>query len=36
MTFLRQTARYTLFGHKRNGETLEEFKIDALEEKLYI
>jgi hypothetical protein len=36
MKFLRQAAGYSLFGHKRNGETLQEIKMDTVEEKLYI
>jgi hypothetical protein len=27
MKFFRKTARYTLFGHKRNEEILEEMKV---------
>jgi hypothetical protein len=32
--FFRKTARYTLFGHKRNEEILEEMKVEPVGEKL--
>jgi hypothetical protein len=34
MTFVRRTAEYALFDHKRNEETLEELKVEPLDEKL--
>ena len=32
MKIFRRTARYTLFDYKRNGEILEEFKVEPVEE----
>jgi len=32
--FFRKTARYTLFGHKRNEEILEEMKVEPVHKKL--
>jgi hypothetical protein len=34
ITFLRRTAGYTLFDHKRNEEILEELKVEPTEDKL--
>jgi len=34
MTFVRRTAEYTLFYHKRNEENLEELKVEPVDEKL--
>jgi len=34
--FFRKTAGYTLFDHKRNEETLEEFKVEPADKKLRI
>ena len=34
MTFFRRTAGCTLFDHKRNEKTLEELKVEPVDEKL--
>jgi hypothetical protein len=34
MTFFRITAEYTLFVLKRNGEILEDLKVEPVDEKL--
>ena len=34
MTFFRRTAGYTLFDHKWNEKTLEELKVEPVDEKL--
>jgi hypothetical protein len=34
MKFLRRTAGYTLFDHKRNKEILAELKVEPADEKL--
>jgi hypothetical protein len=34
MIFFTRTGRYTLFGHKRNEEILEEIKVEPLNQKL--
>jgi hypothetical protein len=34
MEFFRRTAGYTLFDHKRNGDILEELKVEPADETL--
>jgi hypothetical protein len=34
MKVVKRTAGYTLFGHKRNEEILEELKVEPVNEKL--
>jgi hypothetical protein len=34
MKIFRRTARYRLFGHKKNQEIVEEFKVEPVDDKL--
>ena len=34
MKFFKRTTGYTIFGHKRNEEILEELKIEEVDKKL--
>jgi hypothetical protein len=34
ITFLKRTAEYTLFDHKRSEEILEDLKVEPVDEKL--
>jgi len=34
MNFFKRTAAYTMFGHKRNDYSLEELKVEPVDEKL--
>ena len=34
MKFLRRTAEYSLFGHNRNEDILEEMKVETVDERL--